>query len=899
MRVHAKETLGRYTAKMLRIVCLVLSAALAEGAVVKGRVSDVRGAGVPGAMVELVSAAQVTVARTVSGEDGRFQLPEVAPGAYSARGTKEGFATRALAVGGGERDPEEIELVLAPAPLTQAVTVTAQRGAVEDPVATETASVTRVREAQMPAATVGEWLSGAPGILVQQTAPSQVSPFLRGLTGYQVLNLVDGVRYNNSTFRSGPNQYLAYLEPSQVQRMEATLGPGSAQYGSDALGGTIQVLTAESRFASGREAEWHGDVTLFGATADLSGGAEARLSAAGERWFWLAGLSGRRHQDLRAGGGTDSRHTLRRLFGAEDGVIDSITGTRQQDTGFAQYGFHGKAAFRLSERQILSGWYQRGRQEMARNYKDLWGGLGRMESGMTPQGLDLGYVRWEMVGWRGFESISGTFSVNSQLDGTVRQNLRATDTRVRDEGRVDAYGGSGQAVARAGARHWLVFGGEWYDEQIQSARTETNPVTGAVRNPRPLYPDGSRYRTAAVFGQDRWEVIPNRLRVTGGGRFTAVRYANPAEPRFGTPAGEQTFRDGTFHVSALYQIHPAFGVHALVGRGFRAPNTNDLGALGLNDLGYEIPASSAGNALLGSNAGEGAVSLGREVGSLRAEHLLNTEFGVRWNTRRLRGRAQAFLSTLEDPIVRRTLLYAAGSVPGTLAGLAVRPLPPTAAQAAQGVVTVATELDPRAVKAFVNDGRTRYSGIEAWTEWTPARRWVAEFGYSFLAGRDMDPNRPVRRLPPQQGTARVRYLATRWWVETGIVATGAQSLLSGGDLDDERIGASRSRNDIASFFAGARIAPWIDAQGRFTPTGETLRQIQDRVLPGVADSLRVPLYRSTAGWWTWNAAAGAPLGERWHLLAGVSNVLDRNYRVHGSGADSGGVNAWLSLSYRF
>ena len=72
---------------------------------------------------------------------------------------------------------------------------------------------------------------------------------------------------------------------------------------------------------------------------------------------------------------------------------------------------------------------------------------------------------------------------------------------------------------------------------------------------------------------------------------------------------------------------------------------------------------------------------------------------------------QVFDAELYDPIVRRTLLFPAGSAPETLAGLPVTALPPSPAQQERGLVTVATAFDRRAVKAFVNDGRARYYGL--------------------------------------------------------------------------------------------------------------------------------------------------------------------------------------------
>src|SRR4028119_1640945 len=91
------------------------------------------------------------------------------------------------------------------------------------------------------------------------------------------------------------------------------------------------------------------------------------------------------------------------------------------------------------------------------------------------------------------------------------------------------------------------------------------------------------------------------------------------------------------------------------------------------------------------------------LSALRPESLMNYEAGLRITTGRLYARVQLFDAELYDPIVRRTLLFPASDPPTELGGLAVKVLPQTGSQATQGVVAVATNLDPRSVKAFAND----------------------------------------------------------------------------------------------------------------------------------------------------------------------------------------------------
>jgi outer membrane receptor protein involved in Fe transport len=321
---------------------------------------------------------------------------------------------------------------------------------------------------------------------------------------------------------------------------------------------------------------------------------------------------------------------------------------------------------------------------------------------------------------------------------------------------------------------------------------------------------------------------------------------------------------------------------------------------------------------MGADSGDGALSTGKPMQKLGAESLYSYELGFTISTSKLYARIQAFDSELRNPISGRTLLFPSNSIPTTIAGIPVFPIAPTAAQKLQDVVAVRTLLSPRAVHAAANDGQSKYYGIESLVRYTLSPAWHFDWNYTFMAGRDLYPNRPRSKMPPQQGSIAVRYTPSgNYWLELRSRFAGSQYRLSGGDVDDDRIGASRRRSDIATFFKGGFVSPYLLAgidgmtgttDDIFSPTGETLKQIQDRVLPigttinGVKiadDSTRVPLYLGTDAWWTLDLSGGLTLGERSRLNFGISNLLDKSFRMHGSGIDASGINAFLGLRYMF
>ena len=153
-------------------------------------------------------------------------------------------------------------------------------------------------------------------------------------------------------------------------------------------------------------------------------------------------------------------------------------------------------------------------------------------------------------------------------------------------------------------------------------------------------------------------------------------------------------------------------------------------------------------------------------------------------------------------------------------------------------------------------------------------------------------------MPAPAGYLTLLYapLSHRYWVEAYAGAADRQSRISSLALADRRIGAARSRADIAAFFAnGARVRGLVQ-NGRLLETGETLAEVQTRVL-GTAQS--APLFTAFPGYATIGIRGGFPTGSRSELMVDLANLADRNYRGIGWGIDAAGRSLSLRWRIRF
>lgn len=117
----------------------------------------------------------------------------------------------------------------------------------EKSVLAATSVVTREDIDRWQAKSVVEIMSRLPGVDVAQSGGmgANASTFIRGTESRHVLVLIDGIPLNNAGISNVPD--LSQIPPSLIQRIEYIRGPRSALYGSDAIGGVINIITGRDK----------------------------------------------------------------------------------------------------------------------------------------------------------------------------------------------------------------------------------------------------------------------------------------------------------------------------------------------------------------------------------------------------------------------------------------------------------------------------------------------------------------------------------------------------------------------------------------------------------------------------------------------------------------------------
>lgn len=231
---------------VLLISCFLLGILFArEEATVLGTVSD-RESGVP--LIAVNIYLKNTVNGTITNEEGCFILPGIPPGDYELIAGMIGYEhfSRKIRLSPGERLQMDIVLRQTVLDYGKNVMVTASR--TQKYIEEIPGSVDLITEEALLIGNpqdLGEALRDIKGVMIKSYGGLGSSQMisLRGSSSEQVLVLIDGQRVNNAQNGSVD---LSNIPSHDIRQIEVVKGANSALYGSDAVGGVINIITKDS-----------------------------------------------------------------------------------------------------------------------------------------------------------------------------------------------------------------------------------------------------------------------------------------------------------------------------------------------------------------------------------------------------------------------------------------------------------------------------------------------------------------------------------------------------------------------------------------------------------------------------------------------------------------------------
>ena len=571
--------------------------------------------------------------------------------------------------------------------------------------------------------TTPEAMMAMNGLFVQKTNHGGGSAFVRGVTGNQTLILVDGIRLNNATFRYGPNQYLNTVDAYTISKIEVAKGTGSVQYGTDAIGGVINLISNSPQFSLDKSSFKAKAVAKY-MTGDMERTLRGEFGYSNKKFALLAGIS-------------------KRSFGD---IIGGDTTGKQSPSGYDEWAFDVKAKFLLQQNMQLTLASQFLQQQHVPVYHKV-----RLENfslnEMDPQQRLLSYARLNMHSKSLLiKETAITFSFQQGIEG--RNSLKNGTTALRKEkDKIRTIGVTADVLSVIGKRWSANSGIEIYSDQVNSSREDINTQTNIAASKRGLYPDDSKYGNYSLYSLHHLHF--GKWMVDAGLRFNTFKI-NIADSSLGsvkiTPSALVS------NAALMYSINKLQTVYVSYSSGYRAPNIDDMGTLGIVDFRYEVPAAD-----------------------LKPEKSQHTELGYKFQSKKISATFAAYYMHLSNIITR---VKEEGQI---INGYPVYKKENTEAAFIKGFET---EFNAEVIQHVYFSGGVSYT-----------------YGYS-LSKRE-----PLRRIPPFNGRLTGTYRKKQWFATTEFQFASKQTRLAQGDKDDNRIGAKGTAGwQVLNIYGGYKFS---------------------------------------------------------------------------------------------
>lgn len=216
--------------------------------------------------------------------DGSFRFDDLRPGSHLLEVRVPGVGIAAQRVSIEADDVASVDVTLQPGVHSEEIVVSASALARSpEELASPTTSLSGHQLDLRLETTLGETLAWEPGIHSTYFGPGASQPVIRGMDSRRTRVLEGGIGIGDASGLSA--DHALTTEPFQAERIEVIRGPATLLYGSEAIGGLVNVV--DDRVPTVRSNAIRGDVEVRGGTAADERLGSVRLGGGdGNRWAW-------------------------------------------------------------------------------------------------------------------------------------------------------------------------------------------------------------------------------------------------------------------------------------------------------------------------------------------------------------------------------------------------------------------------------------------------------------------------------------------------------------------------------------------------------------------------------------------------------------------------------------
>ena len=458
-------------------------------------------------------------------------------------------------------------------------------------------------------ANTADILTASGQVFVQKSQAGGGSPVVRGFEASRVLLMVDGVRMNSAIFRAGHLQNIITVDNMILDRVEIIYGPSSTLYGSDALGGVVNLFTKQPQLfksnITSKKAAWNVDGNLVYRYGN--GQNEQRqhidINIANNKWAYLTSFTNSSFGDLRQGNKRSSTYPdfgKRFFYVARENNIDVVKDNSasvniQKLSGYNQTDLLQKLMYQPNENttHILN--VQISNSSNINRYDRLT---------ETSKGLPV-YSEWyygpqvrNMIGYKLTKSqLNGYFqklttNVNYQHleESRMSRRFKSNDKEYRFEA-VDMVG-LNMDLLHQGKSGTLNIGVESYYNNVGSTAYSNNIATNVRSSIATRYSDGPTNMANYALYAQHTQFLKGNWVLNTGLRLNSVQlnanFKDTALMHFPFTDANQDNTAITGNIGMAYNGAAGLRVSFGASSGFRAPNVDDLTKVFDTRTGYVV-----------------------------------------------------------------------------------------------------------------------------------------------------------------------------------------------------------------------------------------------------------------------------------------------------------------------